>query len=215
MKSNLFLVLVVFLTSHQIHYVYGQTANKEKKINEFIEKVQVQLVKALDRIEEIDKIVDPYLEKIVQQEFLLKASEYQMLKKQSENASIAKKFFEKANKQQDDTFSATVQYLDNAYEALKVGELWIGSEGSLVEKDAKLFKYVKSEAIKVAATMEGGAEILELINERDELISKFDRISPLFDYYLDRQEWWQYYQDYQDELKYNDRYAKLREQIKN
>lgn len=175
-------------------------AKKPPNLDELAKKIEKDREKALARIGEIDKKVNPILEETAKKTFGIEKEEYAVLKMQSESRRSASFFSRQRNLDRNDV-DAILDYFDGAYAALQSGDYWYGEEERLVQEDASLFGTLQTEVLKNVQMRADGAEILAMIEERKQLVSKLGASQPLYRYLTERRQWWTSYPEYLESLK--------------
>jgi hypothetical protein len=173
---------------------------KPPNLDELVKKIEKERETAIARIAEIDKKVNPILEETAKKTFGIEKEEYAVLKMQSESRRSASFFSRQRNLDRND-LGAILDYFDGAYAALQSGDYWYGEEERLVQEDASLFGTLQAEVLKNVQTRPDGAEILAMIEERKQLVSKLGTSQPLYRYLTERRQWWTSYPEYVESLK--------------
>ncbi|MEM9400681.1 MAG: hypothetical protein AAF984_10775 [Verrucomicrobiota bacterium] len=92
-------------------------------------------------------------------------------------------------------------YFDDAYEALRDGQLWFGKEERIIEQDVKLYQEMESILREAVAQRSDGDKIIELMDERDRIIEEKYELGPMNDYLIKRRRWWNYHPTYAQSLE--------------
>ena len=164
-------------------------------VNELVKKVQVQNENAKKRILEIDAYVNPILGEVAAELYGIKPEEFLFLMKQSQSRRSAG-VFRKQRAADTQTPEGILEYFDKAYAAIRAKEYWYGREESLVPQDAALYQTMKTDVLAAIAKRPDGVKIQEMLTERETLLSRLNANLPLFNYLVERREWWKTYPDY-------------------
>jgi hypothetical protein len=168
-----------------------ETAAKIKKENE----------DALKRIKEIEGIVFPVQEEEAQKLFGLQKGEYTFLRMQAETPESATQFFEKQKSVDRESFKGVALYFDETYTALQAGDYWVGREGSLVRDDSALYAELQDKVMSEIRSRPDGEKIVNMLAERDTLLSKLKTSKPLYKYLSERRLWWKNHPEYEEVVK--------------
>jgi hypothetical protein len=168
---------------------------------QMLENLLKEETQAKARIKEIEAIVFPIQDEIAQKQFFFSPGEYAFLRMQSETSGTSGKFFEAQRRIDQDSWAGVADAFDIAYEAIRQGQLWVGREQSLLAEDAALYGDLKSKVTAAIQQRPDGAKIMDLINERDQLLNRAKASGPMLKYLSERRQWWERYPEYMQTVR--------------
>jgi hypothetical protein len=176
--------------------------NGKINVNKLIKTMDMESQKVLQRIQEIDAIVNvAFAEKAVEL-YGLSTEEYNFLRRQAEApAKPLSQFFRAERSTGLNPIEEAERYFTNAHKAISSGEYWFGREETLVSKDKALLDVMKQKVAVELAKTEEGMKIIELQEEKSRLLSLLTSQKPLFEYLIERRNWWKYYPEYENLVK--------------
>ncbi len=157
--------------------------------------------KAVQRIMEIDAIIEPLLAKTAAELFRISEDEYKFLRLQAASKNSAQTLKKTMEGIDYDEVLQLLDYYDAAFVALQNGQYWIGREESLIPKDNQLYEAMQVEVEKALSATEEGRETLALIAEREELVEQLSQPKPILEYLVERRKWWDAFPGYEDTLQ--------------
>jgi len=168
-------------------------------VKKLTEVMDAEAAKILDRISEIDGIVNTAYASKAAEIYGIDASEYDFLRRQAEvDNQPLRQFFSNDRYYRRSTVEEVYQYFNYAYDAINKNELWFGREDSLLAKDKALFNTMKSKVSSELATTPEGKKVLDLEAEKNRLLELLKNQKPLFEYLIERRKWWETYPDYEN-----------------
>lgn len=172
--------------------------NGKINVEKLIRKMDAEATKILDRIEEIDQIVNKAYAEKAAEIYGIEASEYDFLRRQGEvDKRPLVEFFKADRSSRLNAVDEAERYFANAYEAIRRNEWWFGREETLLQSDKALYGIMKKKVAVALASTEEGKKILDLEAEKKRLLQQMENQKPLFEYLIERRKWWEVYPDYQ------------------
>jgi hypothetical protein len=157
--------------------------------------------KAVRRIMEIDRIIEPVMAKTATELFRITTEEYEFLRLQAQSKNSAQVLTKTLKGIDYDEVLQKLDYFDAAYAALQSGQYWIGQEQDLIPKDAELYQAMQVEIEKALSKTEDGRRTLALVVEREELVTQLQQPKPILEYFIERRRWWDAFPEYKKNLK--------------
>jgi hypothetical protein len=157
--------------------------------------------KAVQRILEIDAIIEPLMAQTAAELFKITPEEYEFLRLQANSSNSAQALKKTMDGIDYDELLQLLDYFDAAYVALQNGQYWIGQEESLIPKDQELYQAMQKEVEKALSATDEGRKALALIVEREELVEKLSQPKPVLEYFVERRKWWDAFPQYKETLK--------------
>jgi|GEM_PF-877702 len=174
---------------------------KASNARELLEKLNAEAKRDAERIKEIESILFPYEDKVAMELFFMASGEYAFLRRQSESARTAGRFFQAQQQIDRSSWDGVSIFFDTAYDAMRSGYLWVGREQGLINEDVQLFNDLRTKVQEEMAKRPDGQAMLKLAQERDALLGKSRASAPLLKYFNERRQWWKGYPDYEATVK--------------
>jgi len=176
--------------------------NGKINVPKLVQSMDAYVESVMEKVRELDQTIARAFATEASTLFGISEEEYLFLHQQSNvDSAPLTQFFKSGRRSSLNPIEEANRYFENAYQAITSGEYWFGREESLLVKDRQLYEQINQAVAAKLAKTEEGMKILDLRKERQALLSSLEEQAPLYEYLVERRQWWRYYPDYRDLLQ--------------